>query len=110
MKINYKTKKLEKQLTLPKEMQKAFGTMAKKVNQRMKELKAAEHLEVMKTISAAKCHELKNDRKGQLAVAISGNYRIIFGPDHDPVPVNEDGGMDWQSITIIAIQEIVDYH
>lgn len=110
MKINFKSKKLEKQLTIPKEISKAFGVMAKKVNQRMKELKSAETLETMRTIPAADCHELKNNRKGQLAVSISGNYRIIFIPDHDPVPVKDDGGMDWTSITIIEITEVKDYH
>lgn len=110
MKINFNSNKLEKQLTIPKEMQKAFGEMAKKVSQRMKELKAADNLAVMRTIPAAKCHELRQDRKGQLAVSISGNYRIIFIPDHEPIPNKEDGGMDWDSITIIEVIEVEDYH
>jgi len=110
VKINFKSKKLEKQLCIPKEMQKAFGQRARKVNQRMKELKAADNLAVMRTIPAAKCHELTQNRKGQLAVTVSGNYRLIFYPDHDPVPSKEDGGMEWNSITIIEIIEIEDYH
>lgn len=91
-------------------MAKAFGQMAKMINQRMKELKAADNLEVMRSIPAAKCHELTQNRKGQLAVKVSGNYRLIFIPDHDPVPSNDDGGMDWTSITIIEVIEIDDYH
>lgn len=110
MKINFKSKKLKKQLTIPKEMARAFGQMAKMINQRMKELKAADNLEVMRTIPAAKCHELTQNRTGQLAVKVSGNYRLIFIPDHDPVPSNDDGGMDWTSITIIEVIEIDDYH
>lgn len=110
MKINFKTNKLKKQLTIPKEMAKAFGQVSKMINQRMKELKAADNLEVMRTIPAAKCHELTQNRKGQLAVKVSGNYRLIFIPDHDPVPSNDDGGMDWTSITIIEVIEIDDYH
>jgi plasmid maintenance system killer protein len=110
VKINFKSNKLEKQLTIPKEMHKAFGQMAKMVNQRMKELKAADNLAVMRTIPAAKCHELTQNRKGQLAVKVSGNYRLIFYPDHDPVPSKADGGMEWSSITIIEIIEIEDYH
>lgn len=110
MKINFKSKKLEKQLTIAKEMQKTFGQMAKKLNQRMKELKAADNLAVMRTITAAKCHELQQDRKGQIAVTVSGNYRLIFIPDHDPVPGKDDGGMDWLAITVIEVIEIEDYH
>ena len=97
-------------MTTPKELQKTFGEMAKKVNQRMKELKAADNLAVMRNIPAAKCHELTQDRKGQLAVRVSGNYRLIFIPDHDPVPSKDDGGIDWTSITIIEVIEIDDYH
>lgn len=91
-------------------MQKAYGQMAKKIVQRMKELKSAKNLAIMRTIPAAKCHELTQNRKGQLAVTVSGNYRLIFSPDHDPVPTKADGGMDWDSITIIEITEIEDYH
>ena len=110
MKINFKSKKLEKQLCIPKEMQKAFGQMARMVNQRMKELKAADNLAVMRTIPASKCHELTQNRKGQLAVKVSGNYRLLFYPDQEPVPKKADGGMDWTSITIIEVIEIEDYH
>jgi proteic killer suppression protein len=110
VKITYKTNKLERQLTVAKEMQKAFGTMAKKVNQRMKELRASSNLEVMKTIPAANCHELKGDRQGEFAVNISGNYRIIFEPDHDPLPLKEDNSIDCIRIIDIRILGTEDYH
>ena len=109
MKINFKTRKLEKQLTDPKTILKKFGTMARKVTQRMDDLRA-ETLEVIKSIPMTKCHELKNDRKGQLAISISKNYRIIFEPNHNPLPENDDGGLDWTTITIIKIIEVTDYH
>src|SRR4030042_3847401 len=99
MKISYKSNKLEKRLTEAKEIQKAFGTMAKKVNQRMMELRAASNLEVMKTIPAANCHELKGDRQGEFAVDISGNFRLIFKPDHSPVPRKEDKSIDCIKVT-----------
>ena len=110
MKITYKTNKLEKQLTVAKEMQKAFGEMAKKVNQRMKELSAIANLEHLKTIPAARCHELKGDKKGEFAVDISGNYRIIFEPDHNPIPLKEDNSIDCIRITDIKILGTEDYH
>ena|SRR5690625_4979277 len=110
MKVSYQTKKLEKQLTDPKKMSKAFGVMAKKVNQRLKELSSADTLEVMKLLSTARCHELKGNRKGSLAVDVSGNYRLIFEPDHHPPPKNDSGGLDWQQVTRIKILAIEDYH
>lgn len=110
MKISYKSNKLEKSLTQAKEIHKAFGTMAKKVNQRMMELRAASNLEVMKTIPAANCHELKGDRQGEFAVDISGNFRLIFKPDHNPVPRKEDKSIDCIKVTDIQILDIGDYH
>lgn len=110
MQITFKSRKLEKSLTEPKEISKTYGVMAKKVNQRMKELYAASALSIMKTIPAANCHKLGGDRSCELAVDISGNWRIIFEPDHDPVPVQADGGLDWNSVTQIRILEVTDYH
>ncbi len=110
MKIAFKTNKLEKKLTEAKEMHKAFGTMAKKVNQRMQELISSQNLEILKCIPAANCHELKGDRKGEFAVDISGNYRIIFELDHNPVPVKEDNSIDSIRITDIKILGTEDYH
>jgi len=92
MEISYKRNKLEKQLTDPKTLSKTFGIMAKKVNQRMKDLSSAETLADMRQIPAARCHELKGDKKGWLAVDVSGNYRLVFEPDYNPPPKNEDGG------------------
>lgn len=84
--------------------------MAKKVNQRMKELKSAENLETMRFIPAARCHELSGDIKGKLAVDVSGNYRLIFEPDYNPAPKKDEGGLDWQQVTKIKMIEVEDYH
>lgn len=110
MEIIYKSKKLEKQFTDPREMAKSFGQLARKVNQRLKELTDADNLAIMKAIPAARCHELMGDRKGELAVDVSGNYRMIFEPNHDPTPKKDDGGLNWQEVTKIQINEIEDYH
>ena len=110
MEISYKSKKLEKSLTEPREISKSYGVMAKKVNQRMKDLSAASTLAVMTTLPAANCHELHGTREGSLAVDISGNWRIIFEPDHDPNPTKNDGGLNWDLVTQIKILEVTDYH
>jgi len=107
MQISFKSRKLEKSLTDPKEISKTYGVMAKKVSQRMKELSAASALSVMRKLPAAYCHELHG---GNISVEISGNWRIIFEPDHDPVPAKSDGGLDWDAVTQIKILEVEDYH
>jgi proteic killer suppression protein len=108
--INYKNRKLEKQLTDPREMAKSFGQLARKVNQRLKDLNDADTLAIMRTIPAARCHELSGDHKGELAVDVSGNYRMIFEPNHDPKPKKDDGGLNWEEVTKIQINKIEDYH
>lgn len=87
-----------------------YGTRAKLVNQRKNDLAAAPNLETMRSLGGD-CHELAGNLKGKLAVSISGNHRIIFEPANDPLPVKEDGGVDWSlitKITILAVGE--DYH
>lgn len=84
--------------------------MAKKVNQRMKELMASSNLADMKTIPAANCHELKGGRRGEFAVDISKNFRLVFIPDHDPVPRREDNSIDCKKVTAIQISGTEDYH
>lgn len=110
MEISYKTNKLEKQLTRPRDLVKAYGQLAKKINQRLGELKAAESMAIMRHIPAARCHELVGSKKGELAVNISPNHRMIFEPDHSPLPRKKDGGLNWESITKIQINRIEDYH
>lgn len=63
----------------------------------------------MKTLPAARCHELKGARAGQLAVSLDHPYRLIFEP-REPVPRREDGGLDWTQVVAIEVLEIVDYH
>jgi plasmid maintenance system killer protein len=110
MEISYKSRKLEKQLTNPSEMIKSFGQLAVKIKMRLKNLKDADNLAIMRTIPAARCHELSGSRQSELAVDVSGNYRIIFEPNHDPIPKKVDGGLNWEEVTKIQIVEIEDYH
>lgn len=110
MQISYKTRKLEKSVENAKAIVKNYGTRAKLVKQRLEELKAAPNLSDFRKMPQTNCHELKGDRKGQLAIDISANHRIIFVPDNEQTN-KEDGGLDWSKITkirIIAIGE--DYH
>lgn len=110
MEISYKSKKIKKQQTDPKEKVKSFGQLARKVNQRLKDLTDADNLAIMRTIPAARCHELSGHRKGELAVDVSCNYRMIFEPLHNPIPKKDDGAFNWEEITKIQINEIEDYH
>jgi plasmid maintenance system killer protein len=108
--ITYVSNKLKKQLADPKEVARRYGQLARKINQRHEELKSADNLSILRLFPAAGCHELTGDKKGCLAVNVSGNYRLIFKPNHDPLPCKEDGGLNWEKVTAVTIVEIDDYH
>src|SRR5690554_1424473 len=111
MEIEYQTNKLKKTARDYRAISKQYGAMAKKVIQRLQEFKAANSLEDIRKLPGARCHELSPKSDRLLAVDVTVNHRIIFTPHHDPMPVKEDGGLDWPSvtkITIVAIGE--DYH
>lgn len=111
MNLRFSSRKLERSVESFAAIKKNYGTRAKQVDQRLDDLKMVTFLDGMYEIPAAHCHELSADRPGEFAVSISPNHRIIFIPDHDPVPRKDDGGIELSmvdSIVILAIGE--DYH
>ncbi len=120
MKIRYHTRKLEKSVESLSAIRKYYGDRAKKVALRLEQLSVALRLEqlsvalnldAMRNVPAANCHALKAPRVGELAVDISPNHRLIFIPDHNPLPRKEDGALDWKLVTDIEITAIgEDYH
>ena len=57
-----------------------------------------------------RCHELTGNRKGQLTVDLDHPYRLVFVPNHNPLPLRAEGGLDWKSVTAIEIKAIEDTH
>ena len=111
MDIYFATRKLQKLCNTDKEMRGKLGPRnAAKLKQRLAELKAAKTLEDMSRLPPARCHELGQDRQGQLAVDLVHPKRLVFKPDLDPLPDSAAGGLDWSQVTAIVIVEIVDYH
>lgn len=111
MTIRFDNAKLERLCNTRKELQQKHQRRADVITQRLGELSAAESLEQMKQIPAARCHQLRvGNRKGQLAVNVDKRWRIVFESDHEPRPLKPDGGLDWKQVTAINIIEIVDYH
>ena len=110
MDIVFRTKKLRKQCTDTKEMVRTYGPkQARRLRQRLDDLRAAEFLEVMRVLPG-RCHELKADRALQLSVDLEHPYRLVFEQAHDEVPRKEDGGLDWSLVTAIRVLEITDTH
>lgn len=93
-----------------KELSRSYGAEnARRILRRLDELRAAANLETLRTLPG-RCHELKHDRAGQLAIDVRHPYRLIFAPANEPVPRKADGGLDWAGVTMIRILEVEDYH
>ena len=111
MVIYFKTKKLQKICSNTNESIKKLGPkMARKLQQRLMELKAASCLADISKVPSPRCHPLSGDRDGQLSVDLEHPYRLLFVPANDPISVKQDGGLDWARVTEIEIVEIGDTH
>ena len=111
MVIYFKTKKLQKICNNTNEAIKKLGPkMARKLQQRLMELKAASCLADISKMPPPRCHHLSGDREGQLSVDLEHPYRLLFISANNPVPVTQDGGLKWASVTEIEIVEIADTH
>ena len=80
------------------------------LRRRLDDLRAADALADISHLPPTRCHELKGDREGQLAINLKHPYRLIFEPANEPIPKKEDGGLDWTKTTAILIIEVEDYH
>lgn len=111
MKISFDSRKLQKTFNCEKELIRVYGSnMAKKIKNRMALLEAAENLEDVPTTPPCRCHALGQNKKGQFAVDLEQPYRLVFRPNHNPLPRKADGGLDLRKITNIIILETEDYH
>ncbi len=111
MDIYFKTKKLQRICNNTDEANKKLGPkMARKLQQRLMELKAAFCLDDISKVPPPRCHPMSGNREGQMSVDLEHPYRLLFIPANDPVPVTEDGGLDWARVTKIEIVEITDTH
>lgn len=111
MEIYFHSKKLMKICSEKKEAVKAVGeNNAGKLMQRLMELKAAHSLDDISNLPPARCHELTGNLKGHFSVDINKNYRLLFIPANDPIPMKNDGGFDKKRITEIEVISIEDTH
>jgi proteic killer suppression protein len=109
MNITY-SNKIRKKLSSPSEIKKAFGTMAKKVQNRLDDIVASPNLKVLMQIPSANCHPLSGNKNGEWALDISPNHRMIFEINHDPVPKKDNGEIETIEVIDIRIIETIDYH
>jgi toxin HigB-1 len=110
MDLDFVSKKLRRQMSEAAEMRKAFGQLAKPLQMRLGVLKNAPTLASVPRDPPVRRHLLTGDLAGHFAVVLKDNWRLIFRPDHDPIPKKEDGGIDLDRVTAIVIDGVEDYH
>jgi toxin HigB-1 len=89
--------------------QKHFGQHRwKLLRRRLAALEGAATLRDLRGVGSF--HALTADLAGSFALALDGPYRLVFSPDHDPVPLLDDGGIDEAAVTRILISGVANYH
>ncbi len=111
MDTNFRTEKLQKIFNSDKDLQKKYNKfMVRKIKMRLAVMRSADTLAMVPTNRPVRRHLLKGKRSGQYAVDLVHPFRLVFEPNHDPIPGKEDGGIDERQITAVTIIEVVDYH
>lgn len=116
MVIRFHTTKLEKVFSCESNLIRQYGAeMTKKIRRRMDELRSVDRLSDLGLPKSppARCHELTGGERGrqcQLSVDLKDPYRLIFVPDHDPIPKKSDGGLDWEQVSAVEILKVENTH
>ena len=111
MDISFGSRKMQKNCSSEQAMRAEWGTnVAKKLRLRLAEMEAAETLEDLRRLPQARCHEYTGSGKGRFSVDLADPYRLIFEPDHDPLPLKEDGGLHWTQVTRVRVLGVHDPH
>lgn len=108
MEIDFKDKKLRELCEQQRVAERKLGAAcARKLRSRLADLQAAN---CVTDLVAGRPHPLGEDRAGQFAVDLEGGRRLVFEPDHNPVPLRDDGGIDWSRVIRVRIVYLGDYH
>lgn len=108
MDIDFKDKKLREMCERREMAERKLGApCARKLRSRLADLQAAC---AVSDLVAGRPHPLAGERAGQFALDLEGGRRLVFEPDHQPLPRRDDGAIDWSRITKVRIVFIGDYH
>ena len=109
--VTFRNRRLQRTFNSDKALRRTYGdNIARRIRTRLAVLKNAANLARVPATPPERCHALSQNRKGQYAVDLDKRNRMVFIPNHDPVPLKEDGGVDLEGVTAITILEVVDYH
>ena len=111
MEITFQNTRLAKVFNSEKKLIQEFGSKnAKVIMRRMMVLAAAPSLNDVSHRPPERSHELTGNRAGTFAIDVKHPYRIVFAPNHEPLPLKADSGIDLKRVTAITILGVGDYH
>ena len=109
--LTFKNPRLEKEFNNKIALIKKRGPeQAKLIMLRLNQLRAANNLEVMRTLPQVRAHELKGGLKEIISLDLNHPYRILIRPNYQEIPRKEDGGLDWNRITKVQVWGVEDTH
>lgn len=92
-------------------LKRKFGDrMAKAIKMRLQLLRHAPALADIPVTPPPRRHQLSQNRDEQFAVVLVHPYRLIFEVNQDPIPRNDDNGVDVTKVTAVKVIEVTDYH
>ena len=98
MRVIYSSQKLQKTCTVFRMTVRTYGQqLSEMIHARIKQIEAFDTVEELIDYGIGKCHPLTGNRKGQYAMSLTKNWRLIFTKKGD-------------RIQIACIEEIEDYH
>lgn len=108
--IGFTNAKLAKLCNSEDKLRGKYGPdLARAIQRRLGQIAAADSLAAMKLLPG-NCHALSANLDGLIAISLIGKERLVFRPDHDPLPELASGGLDWSKVTKIVVEGIGDYH
>ena len=111
MEVSFRTSRLHRLFHNESDLIRTFGNRrAQSIMARLVVLRQRATLSQVSTTPPERRHQLTGNRDEQYAVDIDRQYRLVFMPDHDPIPRRTDGGVDTDRVTAVVITEVIGYH
>ena len=111
MKLFFATKKVQHMLEDDGKLERHFGILAPTIRRRLTLLEAVENLEEAMSVQSLRIHLLKGDRKGQYAVKLDQNNRLIVVPCCERGRLLTVDETNQSEITALIIRDLaMDYH
>jgi len=107
--ITFRDQELERAFRQDETARKRLGRAARTFQRRIKQFEAAPTLAALAGTPAA-CRLVPGTKDGLLAARLSNRGLLIFAPDHEPMPLLRDGGLDHSRVTQIQIWSVEDVH